>query len=68
MQRLLGDAVWDADAVRDDIRGYVLDAFGGTTKLSHLEDAIAASEVTLTGAEVTQLEHPFRPHVVLGHS
>jgi hypothetical protein len=26
MQRLLGEAVWDADAVRDDVRGYVVDA------------------------------------------
>jgi SRSO17 transposase len=25
MQRLLGKAVWDADAVRDDVRGYVVD-------------------------------------------
>jgi SRSO17 transposase len=24
MQRLLGEAVWDADAVRDDVRGYVI--------------------------------------------
>src|SRR3989440_8841828 len=28
MQRLLGEAVWDADAVRDDLRGYVVDALG----------------------------------------
>jgi SRSO17 transposase len=28
MQRLLGEAVWDADAVRDDVRGYVIDAIG----------------------------------------
>jgi SRSO17 transposase len=28
MQRLLGEAVWDADGVRDDVRGYVLDALG----------------------------------------
>lgn len=25
MQRLLNDAAWDADAVRDDLRGYVAD-------------------------------------------
>ena len=25
MQRLLGRAVWDADAVRDDLRAYVVD-------------------------------------------
>jgi SRSO17 transposase len=28
MQRLLNDAVWDADGVRDDLRGYVADRFG----------------------------------------
>ena len=28
MQRLLGEAVWDADGVRDDVRGYVVDALG----------------------------------------
>ena len=27
LQHLLGRARWDADAVRDDVRGYVLDAF-----------------------------------------
>jgi SRSO17 transposase len=28
MQRLLGEAAWDADAVRDDVRGYVVGALG----------------------------------------
>ncbi|ABW16048.1 transposase [Parafrankia sp. EAN1pec] len=28
MQRLLARAVWDADAVRDDLRGYVVDRLG----------------------------------------
>lgn len=28
MQRLLSNAGWDADAVRDDLRAYVLDTFG----------------------------------------
>jgi SRSO17 transposase len=28
LQHLLGRARWDAEAVRDDLRGYVLDAFG----------------------------------------
>lgn len=28
MQRLLGEAVWDADAMRDDLRGYVVDELG----------------------------------------
>jgi SRSO17 transposase len=29
MQRLLGEAVWDADAVRDDVRRYAVDALAG---------------------------------------
>ena len=28
MQRLLGEAIWDAEAVRDDVRQYVIDALG----------------------------------------
>jgi SRSO17 transposase len=28
MQRLLNDAVWDADKVRDDLRGYVVEHLG----------------------------------------
>ena len=28
MQRLLGEAMWDADKVRDDVRQYVLDELG----------------------------------------
>jgi 1-deoxyxylulose-5-phosphate synthase len=39
----------------------------GATKLRHLEDAIAAVEVTLSGAEVARLEAPYRPHPILGH-
>jgi aryl-alcohol dehydrogenase-like predicted oxidoreductase len=39
----------------------------GATKLRHLEDAIAAVEVTLSGDEVARLEVPYRPHPILGH-
>jgi hypothetical protein len=28
MQRLLAEARWDADAVRDDLRGYVIGRLG----------------------------------------
>jgi hypothetical protein len=28
LQHLLSRAQWDADAVRDDLRDYVIDAFG----------------------------------------
>jgi aryl-alcohol dehydrogenase-like predicted oxidoreductase len=39
----------------------------GATRLGHLEDAVAAVEVTLGGDEVARLEAPYRPHRVLGH-
>jgi aryl-alcohol dehydrogenase-like predicted oxidoreductase len=40
----------------------------GATKLPHVDDAVAALEVTLTEDEVARLEAPYRPHPVLGHS
>jgi 1-deoxyxylulose-5-phosphate synthase len=40
----------------------------GATKLSHLEDAIASVDVTLTEDEIAALEKPYRPHAVSGHS
>jgi SRSO17 transposase len=38
MQRLLGAAVWDADAVRDDLRGYVADELGEADGVLILDD------------------------------
>lgn len=38
MQRLLGEAVWDADAVRDDVRGYVVDELGDPGAVLILDD------------------------------
>jgi 1-deoxyxylulose-5-phosphate synthase len=40
----------------------------GATKLDHLQDAIAAVDVTLTEDEIRRLEQPYQPHPVLGHS
>jgi aryl-alcohol dehydrogenase-like predicted oxidoreductase len=40
----------------------------GATKLRHLEDALAAVDLTLDADEVARLEAPYRPHPVLGHS
>ncbi len=40
----------------------------GATKMGHLEDAIAATDVTLSEEEVARLEAPYRPHPILGHS
>jgi 1-deoxyxylulose-5-phosphate synthase len=39
----------------------------GATKQSHLEDALAAEELTLTEDEIRRLEEPYAPHPVLGH-
>ena len=38
MQRLLGETVWDADKVRDDVRGYVVDALGDPGGVLILDD------------------------------
>jgi 1-deoxyxylulose-5-phosphate synthase len=39
----------------------------GATKATHLDDAIAAAEMTLTPEQVSRLEEPYRPHPILGH-
>jgi 1-deoxyxylulose-5-phosphate synthase len=39
----------------------------GSTKLSHLEDALAAEKLTLTAEEIATLEKPYVAHPVLGH-
>jgi SRSO17 transposase len=38
MQRLLGEAVWDADTVRDDVRRYVVDELGDPEAVLILDD------------------------------
>jgi aryl-alcohol dehydrogenase-like predicted oxidoreductase len=40
----------------------------GATRPGHLEDALAAVEVTLSESELERLEEPYVPHPVLGHS
>jgi aryl-alcohol dehydrogenase-like predicted oxidoreductase len=40
----------------------------GATRLPHLEDAVAAVEVSLTEEEIKQLEAAYLPHPVLGHA
>jgi aryl-alcohol dehydrogenase (NADP+) len=40
----------------------------GASKLSHLEDALKALDVTLTAEELAALAAPYLPHPVLGHS
>ena len=39
----------------------------GSTKPAHLQDALAAEQLTLPADEVASLEEPYVPHPVLGH-
>jgi 1-deoxyxylulose-5-phosphate synthase len=39
----------------------------GATKSGHLEDALAAEDLSLTEDEIRRLEEPYLPHPVLGH-
>jgi 1-deoxyxylulose-5-phosphate synthase len=39
----------------------------GATRLEHLDDAIAAEELSLSAEEVARLEEPYVPHAVSGH-
>ncbi len=40
----------------------------GASKMQHLEDAVAALDVQLDAEEIRQLEEPYQPHSILGHS
>ena len=40
----------------------------GATTPHHLDDAVAAVDVTLSEKEIARLEEPYRPHPILGHS
>ena len=39
----------------------------GATKMPHLEQAVEATEIELSDAEIESLEEPYRPHGILGH-
>ena len=38
----------------------------GSTKMTHLEDAVAAVDVSLSEDEIARLEKPYTPHLVVG--
>jgi aryl-alcohol dehydrogenase (NADP+) len=40
----------------------------GASKMSHLDDAVAALDLRLDDAELAALSEPYRPHQVFGHS
>jgi aryl-alcohol dehydrogenase-like predicted oxidoreductase len=39
----------------------------GATKLQHVDDAVAATALTLTDDELSRLADPYRPHPIRGH-
>ena len=39
----------------------------GATKIEHLEDAIAAEQLSLSAEELERLEEPYVPHAISGH-
>jgi aryl-alcohol dehydrogenase (NADP+) len=39
----------------------------GASKMSHLEDAVAALDIKLGEEDVKALEEPYKPHPILGH-
>jgi aryl-alcohol dehydrogenase (NADP+) len=39
----------------------------GSSKMAHLEDAVAALDIELSDDEIAYLEEPYQPHPVLGH-
>jgi len=53
MQRLLGEAVWDADAVRDDVRQYVIDELGDPGAVLIADDT-RRLEVILNSVELVE--------------
>ena len=40
----------------------------GASKISHIEDAVAATEIKLSTEEIEYLKEPYKPHAVMGHS
>ena len=39
----------------------------GATRLEHLDDALAAEALSLSGDEIARLEEPYVPHAIVGH-
>jgi aryl-alcohol dehydrogenase (NADP+) len=40
----------------------------GASKVVHIEEAVAATEIKLSDEEIQHLNEPYKPHPVLGHS
>jgi aryl-alcohol dehydrogenase-like predicted oxidoreductase len=39
----------------------------GATKIGHIEDALAAEQLSLSDEEIARLEEPYVPHAIAGH-
>jgi aryl-alcohol dehydrogenase-like predicted oxidoreductase len=39
----------------------------GATKVTHLDEALAGQELTLSSADIERLEEPYVPHAISGH-
>ncbi len=46
---------------------YVTSPIIGASKMPHLEEALAAMNIKLTGEDMAYLEAPYKPHIVLGY-
>ena len=49
-------------------KDYITAPIIGATKLEHLEQSIAALDITLSQEEMESLEEPYQPHPILGHT
>jgi 1-deoxyxylulose-5-phosphate synthase len=47
---------------------YITAPIIGASKMKHLEEAVAALDITLSEDEIASLEEPYQPHHILGHS
>ena len=47
---------------------YIASPIIGSSKIEHLDQAIAALDIKLSAEEIKRLEEPYRPHPILGHS
>ena len=49
-------------------KSYIASPIIGSSKIEHLDQAIAALEIKLSEEEIKRLEEPYQPHPILGHS
>ncbi len=47
---------------------YITAPIIGSSRMDHLDQALAALDIKLSDEEIQRLEEPYRPHPVLGHS